>query len=110
MPMFDNLTKKITEWKLNTANPTLPNLTMICNESLLPEFMYPWGDSIFIDKFGSISIDIIFQQYLDYYENDMINANNHSKVIWTRELFYEMMILMINGYTIQNGRFVHPLL
>ena len=108
--MFDDLTKEITEWKLYTTNPTLPNLAMICNKSLLPKIMCPWGDSVFMNKFGSISIDIIFLLYFDYYKIDMINLNNCSKVIWTRDDFFEMMISMINSFLIWKLRFVHPLL
>ena len=52
---------------------------MICDKLFLLKIICPWGDSIFINRFGSI-----FQQNLNYYEIDMINANNYSKVIWAK--------------------------
>ena len=62
--MLDDLTKEITEWKLNKTNPTLPNLAMICNKSIFPKIVCPWGDSDFINKFDSTSNDIIFNNIL----------------------------------------------
>jgi hypothetical protein len=60
----------------------LPELARVCNDLLVPKIMCLWGESVFLHKCGSISIDIIFQHYILKCELLLIDNSKFSKVKW----------------------------
>ena len=98
-PFFKDITSEIKEWNTAIESWKLPELTKACNKMMIPSILCPWGDSVFAHRCGSISIDLIFQRYLQKHEINMINSDNLSKVKWTRNDFiwddndYDMFLL-----------------
>jgi hypothetical protein len=88
LPIFDDITHNIKKWNTHTKNDKemkLPDLAKVCNDLLVPKIMCPWGESVFLHKCGSISIDIIFQRYLLKCELLLIDNSKFSKVKWARD-------------------------
>jgi predicted GIY-YIG superfamily endonuclease len=86
--IFDDITHNIKTWNEHTKNDNdtkLSDLANICNDFLLPKIMCPWGESVFLHKCGSISMDIIFQRYLLYCELVLIDNSKFSRVKWARD-------------------------
>ena len=90
-PALDDVTIKLEKWKKyahNLKETKLSDLGVICNELLFPTVMCPWGDSVFIHKCGSVSLDSIFQRYLMRCELKLIGCSDLSKVKWTRDDYF----------------------
>ena len=60
-PIFDNVSMWIKRWNEGLNTSTLPSLTSICNEMIIPTIMCPWGDSVFLHNTGTLPIDIVLQ-------------------------------------------------
>ena len=84
-PIFDDLTPEINRWNNAISLSTLPSLAAICDDLIIPRIMCPWGESVFIHKFGSVPIDIIFQRYLQKVTIKMIDHKKLDRVKWCRE-------------------------
>ena len=63
-PIFIDKTMEIKEWNDDVNSYLLPRLASSCNKHLMPNIMCPWGCSEFNHKCGHISMDIVFQRYL----------------------------------------------
>lgn len=98
-PFFKDITSETKERNTAIESWMLPELAKACNNMMIPSILCPWGDSVFAHRCGSISIDLIFQRYLQKHEITMINSDNLSKVKWTRDDFirddndYDMFLL-----------------
>ena len=84
-PIFNDLTSDIKHWNESIAMSTLPSLAKVCDDLIIPKIMCPWGESVFIHKFGTVPIDIIFQRYLQKASIDLIDPKKLHKVKWCRE-------------------------
>jgi hypothetical protein len=83
--IFKDVTTEIDEWNDAILSHQLPQLSQICNKYLMPTVLCPWGCSTFKHKVGNISIDLIFQRYIDKCNIKMIDGSKISKVKWTRD-------------------------
>ena len=82
---FDDITIKMKKWNECIDSATLPNLAHVCNESITPSIMCPWGDSVFIHKTGTLPIDVVFQRFLQSTEIVMIDHKKFPNVQWCRD-------------------------
>ena len=83
------------KWKDGINSAT--NLTNICNDLIMPSIMWPWGDSVFIHKTGTLPIDVIFQIFLQEAEIVMIDHTKFSFVQWFRDVL-EWKETITSGY------------
>ena len=88
-PFFHDTYFEIEEWNELISSQTLPNLKKACNKHLVPKILCPYGCSAFLHRFGTISIDLIFQRYLQHVEFKKYISNKKylSHVVSTRNDF-----------------------
>ena len=86
-PYFRDITIELNQWNESMNSNNLSEIARICNKMLMPTILCPWGESVFPHKHGSVSIDLIFQRYLQQCEIPMIDSKHISKVKWARDDF-----------------------
>ena len=89
-PLVQDVSEKRHEWDRLVNSYTLPNLRDACNKFMVPTVLCPFGCSEFLHRCGTVSMDMIFQRYIQHAVIDLYSKREaYASVMSCREDFIE---------------------
>ena len=58
----------------------LSSIADVCNKFLLPNVLCTWGCSEFINKFGSVDLNTVIQQFIQKCNLSIVDVSQWSKI------------------------------
>ena len=107
LPVVKDICIEQKEWKSDQQSMFLPRIASSCNKYMMPTVLCPWGCTEFIFSSGHVSLDIMFQRFLQKVNIDLMNDNAVLKFVkYCRDDFirfdddYDYLLLNDEDWTV----------
>ena len=80
-PIIVDRSIEVEEWNSDMNSQLLPRIASSCNKYMIPNILCPWGCTEFIFRCGHISLDIVFQRFLQKVNIQLIHNTDVMKYV-----------------------------
>ena len=73
-------TKDLETWNEGIKSQKLSSIADVCNQFLLPNFLFQWGCSQFIHKVGYVDLDTLIQPFIQKCNLYIVDVSKLSEI------------------------------